>query len=77
MKLIFSMNVNLHSDAKEEKAVIVDTTIQKNNITYPTDGKLAMKIINHLYKIAKKEEIQLGRTYIKEIKNTPRALISA
>jgi len=68
MKLIFAMSVNLHGDAKEEKQVIVDTTVQENNITYPTDGKLAIKIINHLHKIAKQEKIQLRRTYMKEIK---------
>jgi len=68
MQLIFAMSVNLHGDAKEEKQVIVDTTVQENNITYPTDGKLAIKIINHLHKIAKQEKIQLRRTYMKEIK---------
>jgi len=68
MKLIFAMSVNLHSNAKDEKQVIVDTTVQENNITYPTDGKLAIKIINHLHKIAKQEKIQLRRTYMKEIK---------
>jgi len=65
---IFSMSVGLHGKEAEEKQVIIDTTVQENNITYPTDGKLAIKIINHLHKIAKKEDVQLRRTYIKEIK---------
>ena len=65
---IFKMSVKLHGKAAEEKEVIVDTTVQENNITYPTDGKLAIKIINRLQKIAKHEEIQLRRTYMKEIK---------
>lgn len=68
MKVIFGMSVGLHGEAANEKQVIVDTTVQENNITYPTDGKLAIKIINHLIKIAKKENIQLRRTYMKEIK---------
>jgi IS5 family transposase len=68
MKVIFSMSVGLHGKAANEKQVIVDTTVQENNITYPTDGKLAIKIINHLHKIAKTEKIQLRRTYVKEIK---------
>jgi IS5 family transposase len=68
MKLIFKMSIDLHGSIKEEKQVIVDTTVQENNITYPTDGKLAIKIINHLHKIAKQEKIQLRRTYMKEIK---------
>ena len=68
MKVIFGMSVGLHGKTANEKQVIVDTTVQENNITYPTDGKLAIKIINHLVKIAKRESIQLRRTYLKEIK---------
>lgn len=68
MKVIFGMSVNLHGKEANEKQVVVDTTVQENNITYPTDGKLAIKIINHLHKIAKYEKLQLRRTYLKEIK---------
>ena len=68
VELIFNMSVGLHGKSSEEKDVIVDTTVHENNITYPTDGKLAIKIINHLIKIAKKEDIKLRRTYLKEIK---------
>jgi len=68
MKVIFGMSVSLHGKDAEESQVIVDTTVQENNITYPTDGKLAIKIINHLHKIAKEESIQMRRTYMKEIK---------
>lgn len=68
-EFIFKTSIELHDyeDIKEEQ-VIVDTTIQESNLTYPTDGKLAIKIINHLHKIAKKESIKLRRSYIKEIK---------
>jgi len=68
MKVIFGMSVSLHGKKAEESQVIIDTTVQENNITYPTDGKLAIKIINHLHKIAKEESIQMRRTYMKEIK---------
>ena len=37
--------------------------------TYPTDAKLAIKIINRLNKIAKKHGIQQRRTYNKEVKS--------
>jgi IS5 family transposase len=67
-EIIFGMSIGLHGDNANEKQVIVDTTVQENNITYPTDGKLAIKIINHIHKIAKNENIQLRRTYMKEIK---------
>ncbi len=68
IEIIFKESVNLHGDLANEKQVIVDTTVQENNITYPTDGKLAIKIINQLHKIAKNEDVQLRRTYMKERK---------
>lgn len=65
---IFTMSVKIHGKDAEEKEVIVDTTVQEKNVTYPTDGKLAIKMIHHLHRIAQAEAIQLRRTYIKEIK---------
>ena len=65
---IFAMSVGLHGKEAEEKQVIVDTTVQEKNITYPTDGKLSIKMIHSLHKIAQEEKIQLRRTYVKEIK---------
>ncbi len=66
---IFKTSIELHKDEDiSEEQVIVDTTVQESNLTYPTDGKLAIKIINHLHKIAKIENIKLRRSFIKEIK---------
>jgi len=66
---IFQMSVGLHGRYAMEASVNIDTTVQEKNITYPTDSKLAIKIINRLNKIAKKHGIQQRRTYIKEVKN--------
>ena len=66
---IFSVSVKLHGKHAEEKEVLVDTTVQEKFITYPTDGKLAIKIISRLNKLAKKEEIQQRRTFTKEVKS--------
>ena len=68
-ELIFQMSVALHGRAALEHNVNIDTTVQEKNITYPTDSKLAIKIINRLNKLAKKEGIQQRRTYVKEVKN--------
>jgi IS5 family transposase len=59
------MSVQLHGKAALEKTVNIDTTVQEKNITYPTDAKLAIKIINRLNKLARKHGIQQRRTFIK------------
>ena len=65
---IFKMSAEIHGDAAEESQVIIDSTVQESNLTFPTDGKLAIKIIIHLLRIAKNENIKLRRSYVKEIK---------
>lgn len=65
---LFQLSVKLHGQAALEDTVNIDTTVQEKNITYPTDGKLAIKIINRLNKLAKAYGIQQRRTYQKEVK---------
>ena len=45
------------------KKVIVDTTVQEKNISYPTDAKLINKAREHLVREAKREEISLRQSY--------------
>jgi IS5 family transposase len=68
VKKIFAISVALHGDAAEEATVLVDTTVQEKAITYPTDTKLAIKIINRLNKLAKTHGIKQRRTFVKEVK---------
>jgi transposase, IS5 family len=51
----------------QEKEVLIDTTVQEKNITYPTDVKLQKKIIEKCRKIAKDEGVQLRQTYKREL----------
>ena len=62
------MSVALHGNQALEDTVNIDSTVQEKNITYPTDAKLAIKIINRLNKLAKHHDIQQRRTYQKEVK---------
>jgi hypothetical protein len=37
--LIFKMSVALHGKQAQESSVLIDTTVQEKNITYPTDAE--------------------------------------
>jgi transposase, IS5 family len=71
MKKIFKQSIDLFDSDKirrEVKEVRVDTTVQEKNITFPTDRKLTEKVIEHCKRIARKEDINLTRTFGREIK---------
>jgi hypothetical protein len=38
------MSVALHGKQAQESSVLIDTTVQEKNITYPTDAKLARNV---------------------------------
>jgi transposase, IS5 family len=63
LEFLLSQTVALHPKAKSEKEVQIDTTVQEKNITYPTDAKLAKKVIDNCSKIATKEGVKQRQTY--------------
>jgi IS5 family transposase len=68
---IFSQSVRLHSQCGRLQHCswhLSDTTVQENNTTFPTDAKLCKKVIDKCNKIAKKEDITLRRSYLRESK---------
>jgi len=71
---IFAYSVRLHGAevAKKSKFVLSDTTVQENNITFPTDAKLCKKVIDKCNKIAKVEGIQQRQRYTRESKQLVR-----
>ena len=47
-------SIEIHSNENQmNQGIMADTTIQESNLTYPTDGKLAIKNTNYLHKIVK------------------------
>ncbi len=66
---IFRMSVGLHGESALEDVIHVDTTVHEKNITYPTDSKLAIKIIKRLNKIAKAHGILQRRTFVRQVKS--------
>ena len=54
---------------KEMKSVMIDSTVQEKNITFPADAKLYRKIISKVLNMASKEGIDLRRTSTRELKS--------
>ncbi len=74
---IFKNSIDIHGDDSHDKHVSIDTTAAEKNITYPTDSKLAKKIIDKCVKISKNEGITLRMTYAKETKNLMKNVYNA
>lgn len=65
---IFAYSVLIHGESAKEKITLSDTTVAENNTTFPTDAKLAKKIIDKCNSIAKKQEVNQRQTYTKTSK---------
>jgi IS5 family transposase len=62
------MSVQVRKDEISSTDVLVDTTAQEKNITYPTDAKLLTKVIESCNTIAKKENIEQRQNYKRTLK---------
>jgi len=65
---ILEVSIKLHGKSSKEKDVVVDTTVQEKNITFPTDVKLYKKIIDKCNKISRKEGIVIRQSYKRTVK---------
>src|SRR5690554_4595686 len=52
---IFFYSIQAHGPSVKSAMVLSDTTVQENNTTFPTDAKLAKKIIDKCNTIARQE----------------------
>jgi IS5 family transposase len=71
---IFQASVGLHGKKALEREVVIDTTVQEKNITFPTDTKLRVKVLGRCWKLAAAENIRLRRSYRRELKKTLRVI---
>jgi len=62
-KKILKVSIDLHGKKAKEPEVLVDTTVQEKNITFPTDTKLYRRVIAHCVQIAKEEQVVLRQSY--------------
>jgi IS5 family transposase len=65
---LLKISIQLFGKEAQEKEVLIDSTVQEKNITYPTDAKLHKRIIDKVNKIAKQESIVLRQTYTRTLK---------
>ena len=66
---ILEVSVKMQDDKVDKENVIIDTTVQEKNITYPTDVKMRVKVISKCRKIAKAEGINLRQSYKRTVKD--------
>ena len=59
---------------EEETTAFIDSTVQEKNITFPTDAKLLVKIVEWCLKVARAEGLVLRQTYRKEMKELKRVM---
>ena len=68
VKKILKLSIDLHGKDAREKEVVIDTTVQEKNISFPTDVKLHRKIASECVRIAKEEGIELCQSYTRTVK---------
>jgi IS5 family transposase len=66
---ILAVSILLHGKEVLSEDISIDTTVQEKNITYPTDTKLAVKIIKQCRQIARQEKIRLRQSYRRVVKD--------
>jgi IS5 family transposase len=60
---ILAATIQLHGERAKEKEVLVDTTVQEKNITFPTDTKLAAKMVRGGVKMARRHGVKLRQSF--------------
>lgn len=70
---ILSASILLHPKEVLSEDISIDTTVQEKNITFPTDTKLAVKVIKKCQAIAKQEGVKLRQSYKFAVKDLLKA----
>lgn len=65
VELIFSESIRIHGDSVKTEEVLVDTTCQEKDITFPTDSKLLCQVNKYLRELANDLRIPLRQSYVR------------
>ena len=68
IELILKESIRVNGKDSNDDTLSGDTTVQEQNITYPTHDKLYKKIIDKCQGIAEKEQIELRQSYKHTVK---------
>ena len=60
---LLKVSAGLHGKSSQEEMVAIDTTVQEKDITFPTDAKLAVAILNECWRLADKCKLKLHQSY--------------
>lgn len=67
---LLALSIHLNKDdLKGQTEVMIDSTVQEKNITFPTDVKLYRKIIERCHDLSKNLDIKLRQSYVRELKD--------
>jgi IS5 family transposase len=65
---ILEVSIKIQDDKVHKDRVLIDTTVQEKNITYPTDVKMRVRVIEKCRQIATSEGIMLRQSYKRTVK---------
>lgn len=65
---ILQISIELHGKKANEPELLIDSTVQEKNITFPTDSKLHERISKKCVSIAAKAGVKLRQTYERTLK---------
>lgn len=68
LEKLLAYTVKIHQHAEKEKEVQIDTTVQEKNITFPTDAKLAKKVIEQCWNISEEQGTPQRQSYKRIVK---------
>ncbi len=66
--LILAVSAQMHGERAKENEVVVDSTVQEKNVSYPLETKQYRKIILRCWKLAHRSAVRLRRRYRKEVR---------
>lgn len=65
LETVFAHSVQIHGKPAQCTIATSDTTVQENNTTFPTDAKLAKKVIDQCNRIARAEDLPQRQSYVR------------